>query len=341
MLQFSFKINVYIFVHNHDICLREVVQQEESVSYNSLEQFMATLREQLNEFIKNPKKLELFENPVYVIQLAHGYGLRANPEMSEFFLSHAFDMDRVLGFQALYFRALTWIEMGHKLFLSKKKRQDKNNEYHRRAKDDLILAYQIAESIISYMESVVRFFIRDPTCALVEQFNNKISLLLTFQHMCERALSVIKELETNPNKYKKCVVKFESPINLDQGYKEYREYEEKQKKKKESEARNEKNGQDRKRKTDGKSEAVKEANEMGKKEKFDVSKIVIPKDEIKELEFAGLRYFYQLGIAEPPPSKWVVFYLAVAGALQICTGFLLSAVPNLAAAAIRRLVISY
>ena len=270
---------------------------------SGFDKFETETTKNFDAFIHNPRQLKLFKNPAYLIQSAHQYIMK-DPELADELLTHAYNMDRVLGFQALYFRALARLQRGYDLFRRKKERKSANDSYHRQAKSDLEQAIRIAYSIMTQFSGVMFACINDPMCQLSEQFNNKIALLTRFVHMCSKA---IEKIDKCPSDF---VCKFENFIGLEQAYQDMKdqqqqaENEEKKIDESESEQKGGKNS--------------KNNSELDNYDEF------VPYEEIEELMDSGLRHFYELGYAKPKPPLYAVVWMAILGAAQICLGAILA-----------------
>ncbi|KAI1708194.1 protein translocase subunit SecA 1 [Ditylenchus destructor] len=136
------------------------------------DKFIDDIKRDLEQFIKDPEKLDLFENPAYVVKTADYFLRNDNPELAERMLTTAFNMDKVFGAYALYYRALSYIERGHKLFVDKNKRTKKNDLYHQKAREDLSTAICLVQDMIYYINGA-SITIQRPTSELALQYNRK------------------------------------------------------------------------------------------------------------------------------------------------------------------------
>lgn len=187
----------------------------------------------LNAFLANPLKLELFENPCYVIQTAHHYFSR-KPETAERLLTRAYEMDPGYGAYALYYRALARLQLGHQLFIKENKRTQQNNVFDAQAKEDLTEARELTKEMCVYISAVQVTTIADPCCQLALQYGRTLELLNAFQYECNKALDRIEEAGLLPDS----VVSIqEEPVGLDESYNAYNKIVKEQKQKQAEEDR--------------------------------------------------------------------------------------------------------
>ena len=267
------------------------------------------------EFLDNPRATELFKNPAYLIRTAHKY-LYYEPKLAEELYTKAYEMDPKLGFIALYFRALAVLKQGHQHFEAKKKRVAINSTYHKRAKEDFCQAQFIAGEVSCYVGGVLAAFNSDPTCALSQQFNNIIGLLTLFQQQCQHAVAMIDECDNN---HKESVIKLGKILGLADGYMKMLEQQKKQPKIEEEACEL----------TEQSKTSKGEQRQKQQQRASNDDRNLIPHYEIDELMESGLKQFYNLDIAHPPPPFHVVAVQAILGVIQLSVGVILASTGGL------------
>lgn len=302
---------------------------ERNCSEENFENFEKTLCDQLDSFLKLSSQLDpdisintidpqhhlsLFENPAYVIQIAHAY-LIEQPEVAKKMLTHAYEMDPILGHIALYYRALASIQIGHKKFKEENKRLSIHDKIEEEAIEDYNQAIANIEELIAYLGGVLTLGETDPASLLSQQFNNKILLLNQFKCYCSKEISFINEFKKIASKddkegeaFAKCVVCFQPPfVPLDTFYNDFMiqlyDIEKGDEAKKEN-----------------RSPPTEEELKSSEERKELIAKTVAPFEEIDELSNCGLRRYYELGFAQPETQWWEILLLAGIGAVQFAAG---------------------
>lgn len=280
---------------------------------------MRTLSKQLSSFLFNRQNLELFKNPSYVIRIALLY-IHSDAKLGEKLLTHAFNMDRLLGFHALYYRALAKLIQNEQIFRENNRRTKVNNDIHRSVRNDYRLASILARNLVVYYTGVLAATNNDPNSELAEQYQSKICLLNQFRHACGKAIGMIDWIDKEQPKW---VAKFQQPeLELDEYFLSVKVDEKKNKDDEDvKKVKDDKKGII----TCGEVEEIEERKAKDR-EQFR-SNLIVPYEEIDELDAFGLKFYYEVGYAMPKAPWWAIVLIAVIGIVEIGIGILLAVIP--------------
>jgi tetratricopeptide (TPR) repeat protein len=175
-----------------------VIASVEGGFYKRFDDFIAAKLLHLEAFLKDPLKLELFENPAYLIQTALYY-LFDKPKVAEKMLTKAIEMDPnwYFGPIARYYRALALLKQGQILFREENKRTEANDGFDKQAKEDIKKVMEEIKGVCSYIAEVQATTISDSNSRLAQQ-NGTLVLLNAFIWQCNKTLAKFEELNLNP-----------------------------------------------------------------------------------------------------------------------------------------------
>uniref|UniRef100_A0A183CLY9 SECA_MOTOR_DEAD domain-containing protein n=1 Tax=Globodera pallida TaxID=36090 RepID=A0A183CLY9_GLOPA len=277
--------------------------------FRQFDGFIASKIGKLKEFVADPSKTELLENPAYLMKTAHLMLNSENPEIAREMIKKVDPNDPEFAHIRLYYEAKAHVELGHKLFLRHNKRRPKNRELHEKARKCLEEAVKIVDNKMASIMGVLAVLSIKPSSRLSKQFHRNIEALNIFRQQCLTSIDTIMRIDQQ----NVGVAKIKDCVEIDDAALKYK------KEKKEKQQKSAATEPPRTANPSGPDDPPPDEPAVAEDGNGD-DDIPIPTDALEAMKDAGLSHFYNLDIAMPIPSWWTIGLLLFAGVVQFVIG---------------------